>query len=91
MRAETGTSSAWAISKRIEIVGDFAARSTSEIIDEETPLLDDNPRNDKPSCLRRFLIAWATRLASVFAVVDNIASIAYSSDPVRNTIRITTT
>ena len=70
-RAEMGTPSARASAESVEIVGDFVPRSTSEIIEEETPLLDPSARSVSPNCSRLFLIAWATCTVILSAIVAN--------------------
>jgi hypothetical protein len=57
---ESGISRALESAARVEIVGDFEARSTSEIIEAETPLLLASARTVKPMSSRRLRRAWAT-------------------------------
>ncbi|CCE04605.1 hypothetical protein BRAS3843_1090047 [Bradyrhizobium sp. STM 3843] len=69
-RVESGISSASERAASVEIVGDLAARSTSEIIEEETPLLPASARTDKLNSSRRLRIVRAIRFKSLSSIED---------------------
>src|SRR5437773_1349115 len=77
-RLAIGTPRAWASAESVEIVGDFAPRSISEIIDDEIPLLAASIRSVIPIRSRRFLTADATCASVLSAIVDILASIVYA-------------
>src|SRR5690348_2525820 len=68
--------------RRVEVVGDFAPRSISEIVEGETPLFVASARSVSPMVSRRAFKARPTFAAVLSAIVDILSSIAYDSSTI---------
>src|SRR3954471_20996240 len=74
IRAATEIPNAAARAERVEIVGDFAPRSTSEIIEEETPFFFATARTVRLRWVRRDLIAPAILKRILSSIMDQPTS-----------------